>query len=171
MSSNEELLGEMLTILNDLNKGGYDFNGMMFFTSNNISEITYKIPQFFRHGRFAEKLFISFPKKDNAIAVMKYFNTLFELSFDDNDLEKIFLLVENAYKEHNFTWQENRSPYTPAEYEALFSVVKDKEIKNFNDNKSIIKQIVLDTKPLLVTAQEGVQKMYQKAIEQDFRTI
>jgi len=169
MSKNEDLLGEMLTILNDLNKGGYNFKGMMFLTSNNISELIKKIPQFFRHGRFSEKLFISFPKKENAIKVMGYFNKVFDLNYSESELEQIYLYVETTYKDDNFTWQENRSPYVPAEFEALFGVLKDKSFGEFD--KKIVSNSVKEVKPLLVTGKEGVQRMYQKAKEQEFKEI
>jgi len=169
MSKNEDLLGEMLTILNDLNKGGYSFKGMMFLTSNNISELIKKVPQFFRHGRFSEKLFISFPKKENAIKVMNYFNKVFDLRYNDSELEQIYLYVETTYKDDNFTWQENRSPYVPAEFEALFGVLKDRSLGIFN--KKIVSSSVKEVKPLLVTGKEGVQRMYQKAKEQEFKEI
>ena len=63
----KRVLGQLLTILNDMNSPtGYQINGIFWVTANDISAIAERNPEFLRKGRFDELFFVDAPLEEDA---------------------------------------------------------------------------------------------------------
>jgi len=71
----KQVLGALLTILNDLNTSTSKFSVDAIFlaTANNITSISENNPEFLRKGRFDELFFLNYQKPDNAKAVFELY--------------------------------------------------------------------------------------------------
>lgn len=119
MLSNEFLFGELLTLLNDLNtKDGYQINGELMASANQIEDVVNKKPQFFRHGRWNKKFFFHYPTKDEGLEIFKYYNNIYQNGFSPRELEYIFNISLMKHKSTSFA---GRSPYVPSEINALMA--------------------------------------------------
>ena len=164
------LVGEMLTILSDLNTpSGYQLNGILFATANNISDVIVKSPQFFRHGRWNEKFFVGFPNREDTIDIMKYYATKYKIDLESlgeemNVLRNIYADIETSYKKKNLVFTDDRCIYVPSEIDYLFYKLSQYDKVDF----AIIKDEIQSVLPQQITATEGIRKMYTEAKKLSF---
>jgi hypothetical protein len=170
MLINKTLLGQLLTILNDLNTTpSYYLNGVLFATENNIQDIIVESPQFFRHGRWNNKFFANYPKEKEAINIYSIYAKQNKLPFNDEDLVSIYIAAEMKFKDHI---QEGRSAYVPSEISYLMerlSMYKTEEIEEHK--KEIIQEELEIVKPQYLTAAKGISKMLGEANTIGFEEI
>lgn len=71
----QQVLGALLTILNDLGSSTSKFSvdAIFFATANNITSIAEKNPEFLRKGRFDELFFLNYPKPENAKSIFELY--------------------------------------------------------------------------------------------------
>jgi len=128
----KKLLGQLLTILNDLNTDeGYKVDAIFWATANDVKAIVEKNPEFLRSGRFDALFFVDTPCYPNeAIEIFKIYFRSFKLpEFRNPDLWRE--LIDLAQKR---VWEglvrDYSSPdvnvyvYTPAEIAQLVKEVK-----------------------------------------------
>jgi len=165
MIENKSMMGEMLTILNDLNtENGYKFDGYIFATSNNISEISLKTPQFFRHGRWGEKFFVNYPKKQEALDIMLLYRNKYYIDFMTKEhIELIYVKINTIYKEYNIN--EQLCPFAGSEIDYLME--KFSYLDDFS-NIQTINQIIEGVQPLQKTAHAGIQLLLADAKRTSF---
>lgn len=183
MLEDKGMLGNLLTLFNNLNTPkGYTVNGAIIATANNISDIITKAPQFFRHGRWNEKFFVSFPTTEDAKKIMGYYYKVYGVDFSELnkelnkqcgkiDLEAIFfeivLLANEKYSSYNLASNEDKFVYAPSEIDYLFERLSHIKIKNYDDIKKELDVVV----PLQVTASKGVFEMYSEAKKLAFKDL
>jgi AAA+ superfamily predicted ATPase len=164
MLGSKVLLGQMLTILNDLNMPGkYQLNGIIIATSNNIKEIVLEAPQFFRHGRWNEKFFANYPLKSDALDVYELFAQ--GMGIDRAMLELIYIKADIKYRGSNI--QEGRSVYTQAEIKYL---IERLHMYSSIDERAIDQEIEY-VKPQQFTASRGISKMLSDTSNLHFEEI
>lgn len=134
LESEEEkrLMGQLLTVLNDLNEPtGYKVDGVFFITANNITQIVDKNPEFLRKGRFDELFFLDVPNIDDAAKLYSlyrklygdfaYYNTYTHSQNFEKDA--IFYSMEEVYAEQRGKIGSpeagERYIYTPAEIQSI----------------------------------------------------
>lgn len=158
----KQMLGRLLTILNDINTPAceYNFNAIFFATANDLGSILTNNPEFLRRGRWDELFFINLPTYEYAIEMFEIYIKKFNLDFifEFISLDEIFAEIENKYQKENTI--ANRFPYTPAEIENFckrLDFLKKAESKNFNKNHILecVEMII----PLTKSAQDGLNKM------------
>lgn len=174
-AGNEAIIGALLTIFNDLNtKEGYQFKGILFATSNNISELTQKYPQFIRHGRWNEKFFVNFPTKVEALDVMDDYRKKYNLDdayFTKSRIELIYISINKTYKDSNI--KEKRSVYSNSEISYFFqrlSLYYDESMSE-NEKNAIIKEQIKAVEPLQKTTHAAIQKLIKDAELNKFQEI
>lgn len=172
MLTSKEVIGEMLTILNDLNtKQGYRHNGLMFATENNIRDIIANVPQFFRHGRWNEKFFVHYLKEDAIKDVMRYYNKGYKTELSESQIDEIFYKSQEIYRDDNLA--ENRSVYVPSEINYLFERLSYYD--NLNASESICSEAIEEEIKYVIpqyrSAKEGLAKLIGDAEKNYFRTI
>lgn len=158
----KQMLGRLLTILNDINTPAceYNFNAIFFATANDLGSILANNPEFLRRGRWDELFFINLPTHEYAIEMFEIYIKKYKLAFalEIMSLEEIFAEIENKYQKDNTI--ANRFPYTPAEIENFckrLDFVKKAEGDNFSrdDIVECVEMII----PLTKSAQDGLNKM------------
>lgn len=176
MLTNKAMLGQLLTILNDLNtSNGYTLNGMLFATSNNISDVAYNFPQFLRHGRWSEKFFANYPTKEEAIDIIMLYARKFGIDsmLGENKewkeiqlfAEYVFILANQYYKSSNI--DERRSVYAPSEISYLFEKLTFyKEI-----NSKILTEEIEAVQPLQKTTHNAIHKLLSDAQSNAFKEM
>ncbi|CAA6822084.1 MAG: Unknown protein [uncultured Sulfurovum sp.] len=166
MLQSKAMLGQLLTILSNLNTPeGYKLNGVLFATSNNVKDLVYNFPQFFRHGRWSEKFFNNYPSKEEALAVMKLYASKFKVNIDDSMIEKAYILANQYYKKYNL--EEKRSVYAQSEIAYLFEKLTA-YLKI--DDKILMNEIAM-VDPLQVTAQQAIQKLIADSRSNKFKEM
>lgn len=116
----KQFLGQMLTILNDLNEpNGFKIDAIIFATANNLSVILDNNPELLRHGRWSAKFFLNYPLRKEAIGIYKLYAQIYQVrQFQSDDaLFELYSKVDTIYKNDNK--QAHRSVYSPAEINAL----------------------------------------------------
>lgn len=158
----KQMLGRLLTILNDINTPAceYNFNAIFFATANDLGSILTNNPEFLRRGRWDELFFINLPTHEYAIEMFEIYIKKYNLDFvlKIMNLDEIFAEIENKYQKDNTI--ANRFPYTPAEIENFckrLDFVKKAEGDNFK--KEDILECVEMIIPLTKSAQDGLNKM------------
>lgn len=179
----KQMLGRLLTILNDINTPAceYNFNAIFFATANDLGSILTNNPEFLRRGRWDELFFINLPTHEYAKEMFNIYIKKYKLDFvldimneDDNNkqivnddnhnefenraLENIFAIIEKEYQQENSIRE--RFPYTPAEIENFckrLDFVKKAVGDNFSkdDITECVKMII----PLTTSAKDGLNKM------------
>lgn len=158
----KQMLGRLLTILNDINTPAceYNFNAIFFATANDLGSILANNPEFLRRGRWDELFFINLPTHEYAVEMFEIYIKKYKLDFalELMNLEEIFAEIENKYQKDNTI--ANRFPYTPAEIENFckrLDFVKKAEGDNFSRDDIIecVEMII----PLTKSAQDGLNKM------------
>lgn len=77
-----KVLGQLLTILNDMNTpGGYQINGIFWATANDISGIVERNPEFLRKGRFDELFFIDSPYEEQAKQIVRVYENYYGVKY------------------------------------------------------------------------------------------
>jgi SpoVK/Ycf46/Vps4 family AAA+-type ATPase len=128
----KKVMGQLLTILNDLNtEEGYKINGIFWATANDIQQILEKNPEFIRSGRFDILFFVDtpcYPKE--AVDIFKIYFKEFNIPFFKNEN----LWNELVYIAQNQVWDSllqkyggseiRNFVYTPAEIMQLCKEVK-----------------------------------------------
>ena len=166
MLQSKAMLGQLLTILSNLNTPeGYRLNGVLFATSNNVKELVYNFPQFFRHGRWSEKFFNNYPTKEEALAVMRLYATKFKVNIDDSMIEKAYILSNQYYKKYNL--EERRSVYAQSEIAYLF----EKLTAYSKIDDTVLMNEIRSVDPLQVTAQQSIQKLIADSRSNKFKEM
>ena len=166
MLDSKAMLGQMLTILSNLNTPeGYRLNGVLFATSNNVKDLVYNFPQFFRHGRWSEKFFNNYPSKEEALAVMRLYASKFKVNIDDSMIEKAYILSNQYYKKYNL--EERRSVYAQSEIAYLF----EKLTAYHEVNDKVLMDEIRSVDPLQVTAQQSIQKLIADSRSNKFKEM
>jgi hypothetical protein len=177
MLEDKGMLGNLLTLFNNLNtRKGYQINGKIIATANNIDEIVKVAPQFFRHGRWNEKFFVGFPDDKNALKIMELYTKIYGVNFgfkikcDKMSLEDTLFEVKNKistkYK-GNIAKNEGGFVYAPSEIDYLFERLGMYESVGIEELERELEIVV----PLQETANEGVNKMYTEAKRLAFKDI
>jgi AAA+ superfamily predicted ATPase len=156
------MLGRLLTVLNDLGTGAseYAFNAIFFATANNLNAIIDTTPEFLRRGRWDELFFINLPLVPAAKDMFRLYLQKFEFSdsFIEIYLEDIIAGTEHEYQACNS--QKKRFPYTPSEIETFAKRLdflrksKTKELTK-DDIVENIKMII----PIIKTAGKTIDMM------------
>jgi SpoVK/Ycf46/Vps4 family AAA+-type ATPase len=183
MLEDKGMLGNLLTLFNNLNTPkGYTINGAIVATANNITDIITKAPQFFRHGRWNEKFFVSFPTNEDSIKIMQYYTKRYNVSFSglkqtcgkmisteeqEEILFEILMLANQKYGTYNIAKNENKFVYAPSEIDYLFERLSHITIKNMFDIEKEVDVVV----PLQITASKGVFDMYSEAQKLAFKDL
>lgn len=158
----KQMLGRLLTILNDINTPAceYNFNAIFFATANDLGSILTNNPEFLRRGRWDELFFINLPTHEYAIEMFKIYIKKYQLNLmlEIMKLDEIFTEIENKYQKENVI--ANRFPYTPAEIENLCKRIDFiKKAKGQSIEKEDIIKCIEMIIPLTKSAQEGLSKM------------
>lgn len=159
----KQMLGRLLTILNDINTPAceYNFNAIFFATANDLGSILVNNPEFLRRGRWDELFFVNLPTHEYAVEMFNIYIKKYKLEFllKIMSLEEIFTEIENKYQKENMI--ANRFPYTPAEIEnfckRLDFIKKAEGQENFK--KEYILECIEMIIPLTKSAQDGLNKM------------
>lgn len=77
----KKVLGQLLTILNDMNTTGYKINGIFWATANDISAIVERNPEFLRKGRFDELFFIDNPYIEQAKEIARVYEKYYKVRY------------------------------------------------------------------------------------------
>jgi SpoVK/Ycf46/Vps4 family AAA+-type ATPase len=128
----KKVMGQLLTILNDLNtEEGYKIKGIFWATANDIKQILEKNPEFVRSGRFDMLFFVDTPCYPNeAIDIFKIYFKEFglpELKTAELWKKLVQLAQDNVWDEliRKYGGAEIRNfVYTPAEIMQLAKEVK-----------------------------------------------
>jgi len=170
------MMAELLKQFNNLNTlKGYNINGLVIGTANNISDLMKKVSQFFRHGRWNEKFFVSFPNESETIAIMKYYFEKYKVNFLDSFLKEqkdifkvIYIEIDEVYSKYNIAANEGKAVYAPSEIDYLFLKLSEiKKIDSLNDIKKVIDYV----KPQQLTASEGTLEMYADCKKLGFKDL
>ena len=98
----KQMLGRLLTILNDINTPAceYKFNAIFFATANDLGSILANNPEFLRRGRWDELFFINLPTHEYAIEMFEIYFKKYKLNFalEMMSLDEIFAEIENKYQ-------------------------------------------------------------------------
>lgn len=91
----KQVLGYLLTALNDF--GERDYKAEVFFiaTANNITDLARENPELFRKGRFDMSIYLTAPKRTKAIETFKFYESLCNKKFVKKSLP---YFAELAYK-------------------------------------------------------------------------
>ncbi len=168
------LMGKLLTLLNNINTPkGYNINGTLVATANNISTLINQYSQFFRHGRWFEKFFVSFPTKEQGLNILNYYQRIYNVNFDKelqeefngNVLKYVMTAFNDTYSEYNVAGNDGKIIYSPSEIDALMEYLSfSKSIKTIEEIDTAIDYI----RPLQLTASEGTLNMYADAKKLSF---
>ena len=82
----QQVLGKLLTILNDLNTATskYAIDAIFLATANNIVTIMENNPEFMRKGRFDELFFINYPSRENAEVIFNIYRNKMDKHVREN---------------------------------------------------------------------------------------
>ncbi|WP_270975450.1 AAA family ATPase [Campylobacter helveticus] len=157
----KQMLGRLLTILNDINTPAceYNFNAIFFATANDLGSILENNPEFLRRGRWDELFFISLPTHEYATEMFEIYFKKYKLDFvlELMSLDEIFAEIEHLYQKDNPI--SDRFPYTPAEIEnfckRLDFVNKAEECFRKEHILECVELII----PLGKSARKGIEKM------------
>lgn len=162
----KQFLGQMLTILNDLNgPTGFKIDVVIFATANNLSIIMDNNPELLRHGRWSAKFFLNYPSKQDAIGIYKMYASVYNLKQFQNDEElmRLYSRVDTVYKNDNK--QALLSVYSPAEINALMERLETRALAA--DEGILSAELIEDTIKLMIpiqkTASAGVGRQIKDA--------
>ena len=170
------MTAELLKQFNNLNTPkGYSINGLVIGTANNISDLMAKVSQFFRHGRWNEKFFVSFPNENETIGIMQYYAGLYNVNFLDELVKKeediykaIYIEIDEMYGKFNIAANEGKAVYAPSEIDYLFLKLSELETIDSIDS---IKKVIDYVKPQQLTASEGTLEMYADCKKLGFKDL
>lgn len=167
----KQFLGQILTILNDLNTpAGYKIDVVIFATANNLSLILDENPELLRHGRWSAKFFLNYPTKEEALGIYEMYAKRYAIQHyftkeglaDVNALHKLYSKVGTIHKGCNLS--PNLSVFSPAEINALMERLQTREMAN---QGKLTDEIIDDTINLLIpiqkTANKGVARQIKDA--------
>ena len=157
-SIQKQFLGQLLTILNDLNgPTGFKIDVVIFATANNLSVILDNNPELLRHGRWSAKFFLNYPSREEAIKIYQMYAKMYQLRqfSGDEPLMRLYAKVDGIYKIDNK--QPHLSVYSPAEINALMERFQSKSLAcgGVLDDKQI-EEIIRLIIPIQKTASVGV---------------
>lgn len=178
------LIGEMLTILGELQTPeGYNINGVLFATANDISKLYDDYPQFFRHGRWDEKFFVGSPDEKTSIGIMDYYSNMYSVRIeelnneDENEkysrkelLGLVYSDINSEYKDSNIEHISKRCMYVPSELNYLIkqiSIASKSTLLTFDIIQAEIRNVI----PQQITASKGIKKMYTLSKELKFKEL
>ena len=157
----KQMLGRLLTILNDINTPAceYNFNAIFFATANDLGSILENNPEFLRRGRWDELFFISLPTHEYATEMFEIYFKKYKLDFvlELMSLDEIFAEIEHLYQRDNPI--SDRFPYTPAEIENFCKRLDFVNKAEENFRKEHILECVELIIPLGKSARKGIEKM------------
>lgn len=161
----KQFLGQMLTILNDLNEpNGFKIDAIIFATANNLSVILDNNPELLRHGRWSAKFFLNYPLRKEAIGIYKLYAQIYQVrQFQSDDaLFELYSKVDTIYKNDNK--QAHRSVYSPAEINALMERFSTKADASGGALSPLqIDEIIKLVIPIQKTASVGVGQQLKDA--------
>lgn len=161
----KQFLGQLLTILNDLNSPtGFKIDAVIFATANNLSTILDNNPELLRHGRWSAKFFLNYPTRSEAIGIYRLYAKIYSLKqfFGEEALQRLYARVDSIWKRDNI--QATRSVYSPAEINALMERLGSKALScggtlAENHVEEIIRLVI----PIQKTASTGVGQQIKDA--------
>ena len=144
----KKVLGQLLTILNDLNtEEGYRVDAIFWATANDIQSILDRNPEFLRSGRFDKLFFVDTPcYPDEAIEIFKIYFREFNLPEITNWKELVDLAQKKVWQKLAMDYSSPEARvyiYTPAEIKQVVLEVKRNiifflnaygKLENFQDN-------------------------------------
>jgi len=140
--SSIQMLGTLLTKLNDLNGSNAESSFFFIATANNISDMSKKNPEFFRNGRFDVLVFIMNPEQSTSKDMFNLYKDKFNSKFK-NDLipTAIQMAAENIRPRENSLMREivdtiNREAKN-CSLDALVNVKKDVALKHINNTPEL----------------------------------
>lgn len=167
----KQFLGQILTILNDLNTpAGYKIDVVIFATANNLSLILDENPELLRHGRWSAKFFLNYPTKEEALGIYEMYAKRYDVrhyitedgKVDDKALFRLYSRVSTVHKGCNLS--PNLSVFSPAEINALMERLQTRELAN---GGKLTDEVIEDTINLLIpiqkTANKGVARQIKDA--------
>lgn len=167
----KQFLGQLLTILNDLNTpSGFKIDMVMFATVNNLSMILDQNPELLRHGRWSAKFFLNYPDKTQALSIYALYAKQWGVQYfldakgqpKEDELESLFSKVRSVYSDDNLSAM--LSVYSPAEINALMERLYTRELANKGVlTEEIIKDTIKLTIPIQKTANRGIARQIQDA--------
>jgi len=172
---NTDILGTILSIFNDLNTSvGYTFKGILFATSNNISDLIQNTPQFIRHGRWNDKFFVNYPTRQEALEVMKLYrnkNKLPEDVFNHTYMTMMYSISAEHYIDVNI--DEERSVYSNSEIAYLFEKIALYYNDSYRADKLIdlVETQISAVSPLQETAHVALQTLIKDAQRNKFTKV
>jgi len=125
----KKVLGQLLTILNDLNtEEGYKIDAIFWATANDIQSIMERNPEFLRSGRFDKLFFVDTPCYPNeAIEIFKIYFREFNLPEISNWKDLIDLAQKKVWQKLAMDYSSPEARvyiYTPAEIKQVVLEVK-----------------------------------------------
>lgn len=150
--------GQLLTILEDLNtpRGYYVGESIFIATENKIRDIMNTTPQFM--ARWMEAFFINFPKKEDAIEMIKMYMKKYEVKLNDvdgidEDARRLYTLIDKYWRGSNIqiSVDEARFIYAPREIEKYIS-----KLSIFSEGESEITNEMIRKTCKLTPAQQNM---------------
>ncbi|WP_166739679.1 ATP-binding protein [Campylobacter sp. US33a] len=162
-SGEKQILGRLLTVLNDMHTEASEFNfdAIFFATANNLGNILSENPEFLRRGRWNELFFIHLPTEEFAEEIFRIYIKKKKLEAIFQEEQDLKDLMSDIICEYSRTSLDGRFPYTAAEIESFcdrisFFLISKKE--KF-DAKQDIKRCIKDIFPISKTAFSSVSGM------------
>lgn len=167
----KQFLGQILTILNDLNTpAGYKIDVVIFATANNLSLILDENPELLRHGRWSAKFFLNYPTKEEALSIYEMYAKYYGVRHyivedgkpDEKALYRLYSRVSTIHKGCNLS--PNLSVFSPAEIKALMERLQTRELASGgNLTDAIIEDTINLLIPIQKTANRGVARQIKDA--------
>lgn len=91
----KQVLGYLLTALNDFGEVNYKSEVFFIATANNITELARENPELFRKGRFDMAIYLTAPNSDKATEIFDFYISLLVKKFNNATFP---FLIETAYE-------------------------------------------------------------------------
>ena len=159
--SDDRFISQLLIILNDLNTDiGYKFDGYIFATSNNISDILDTKPEMLGEGRFDEKILMTYPTWDD-------YQKMIESQNLNVDINAMLHHINDYFKENRAL--KNKFIYSPAELNKIIQLIKQTGSNEITTE--IMEQACDKVVPMQIFAQDGFTKTLAHAERTKFTKV
>lgn len=146
----KQMLGILLTRINDMNGSNSKSSFFFIATANNISDLAKTNPEFFRNGRFDVLAFVLNPSEKNAIDI---FNLYVKKHIKKFETETFYSIIQNAlngYAARTNTKAEQIAKFILKENTSkMNNLTRDKLLELFMSDKKLIslhKKVITDFK-------------------------